>query len=170
MVEKLQEKVKPIYHFVLKMLLFSIPLYIILWTGWESTVYQNFVAEQTRGILHLMGTITQGSSNYFTANDIQFLISWDCTGWKSILFFIALLVSTPAKLKVKALGLVIGLYSLFIINILRIVLLIKLAITYGRNYFIFVHDILWQVFGIITVLLLWILWLYFGKISFHPTN
>ncbi|MFB6076054.1 MAG: archaeosortase/exosortase family protein [Candidatus Aenigmatarchaeota archaeon] len=168
--KELQEKMKSILYFVIKMLLFSIPLYIIIWTGWESLTYQNFITHQIKRILNLLGIVTMGSGNYFTTNGLQFLISWDCTGWKSILFFIALIISTPTKFTKKIIGIIVGLYGLFVTNILRIVILIELAILYGKDFFLFAHDILWQLFGITIVLVFWISWIYLEKISFHPTD
>lgn len=170
MAEEIQEKMKDILYFILKMLIFSIPLYIILWTNWESVLYQDFITQQVREILHLMGMATHGGGNQFVLNGISFMISWDCTGWKSIFFLAALIFSTPSRIKRKINGLVIGIYGLFMINIFRIVILVNLAVTHGVELFNFAHAVLWQLFGGITVLLMWLIWLYLGNISLYSTD
>ena len=63
--------------------------YILNYSGFESTVETTLITIKTING-HFAGTI-----------------DWDCTGWKSIFAFIALLIATPSTVKKKVYGLLL---------------------------------------------------------------
>lgn len=158
-ISRKNKKLFNILFFIGKLLIFSIPLYVVIWFNIDLYLYQNILASQIHWILKLIGISVGRTGIELLTKKTLFVISKDCTGWKSLLFFTALIISTPSKIKKKTSGLMFGLPVLYLANIFRIIVLILLGIFYGEGYFNLVHDIFWQLFSIGSVLFLWILWM-----------
>jgi exosortase/archaeosortase family protein len=72
----------------------------------------------------------------------------------------ALTIATPfATMKRKAKFLAISLPLLFILNFIRILTTIVIAINYGFKYFEVVHMFLWREGLIFLIVILWYVWL-----------
>lgn len=147
--------------FLVKFNLFSIPLYIIILTGFQS----NFLMELTTGItisfLHATGIETAMHADIITVpvKDGFFgaFVSWDSTGWKSMLALFALIFAAEFPLRKKLLGLVL-IPVVYATNIVRIWFMFFIS-TVNTNYFALAHLTVWSWGLIFTVLLLWVLWM-----------
>lgn len=155
---------KEIIVFIIKLNIFLIPLYLL--SNLKINIYplQNFIASSVLSLLKIMGisatmkdlVIIVHSQNYGFAGFIDF----DCTGWKSILAFTALIFATPNSGRKKLIGLSF-LPLVFFINILRIAIVFFIVATYDAEYFFIIHSIGWSFGMIFIVLALWILWMKF---------
>jgi exosortase/archaeosortase family protein len=87
-------------------------------------------------------------------------MTFDCTGWKSMYALFALVIATPgAALNKKLKFLLVGLPTIFAVNLLRIATTIAFVVSFGIAYLDVVHSILWQEGLIIAVVAVWYLWL-----------
>jgi len=84
-------------------------------------------------------------------------VDWDCTGWKSILVFIALVVATPTDWR-KKLKAWFFIPLIYLANILRVWFVFFFVSRFGIEHFETIHKTLWS-WGLIAVLLVcWVCW------------
>ena len=82
----------------------------------------------------------------------------ECTGVFEMLIFIAAIVSYPASLRKKLLGVLFGVPAIYAFNLLRIVFLALVAV-YWVQSFRFFHLYFWQVSMVLVIAVLWLIWL-----------
>ncbi len=155
-------KLVEVLKFLVKFNTFAIPLYIILLSGWTLVQLQQLTVDLTYRILMVTGA-EPTVSNFLISIPIKngnwaAFISWDCTGWKSMLAFFALVMSTPYSYRKKAIGL-IAIPLIYVVNLLRIFFMFLYVRTFDLAYYETVHSIVWSWGLILIVLLLWFLWL-----------
>ncbi len=149
--------------FLVRFLLLSIPLYLILLMDISLLPLQQAVSGNTLWILNVMGFTAHSEGLIMYVGDTDPFIFYtgpDCTGWKSMLCFLALVLATMgATMKKRAAGLVIGIPLIYAGNLARIVGVVLLEDAYGPEAAMAIHDWLWQAGLIALVLLLWLAWL-----------
>jgi exosortase/archaeosortase family protein len=155
-----QKRLFDIFLFLFKLLLFAIPLYIILFFHGVLFPLQIAVSQNVEFLLNSFGLDVLREGIVFKVNGFLFLISEDCTGWKSMLFLAALLFAVPrVDLKRRLIGLAAGLLLIYIGNLARILIMVSVSLGYEAEFASLVHDWFWQ-FGLVSlVLLIWIAWL-----------
>jgi len=165
-----QKRLWEAFVFLLKVIVFSIPLYIIL--TFHSILYplQDIVSQNVYYVLMLFGFDAARNGfllNIHGGNPFVFIVSEDCTGWKSMLFLTALVLAIPkVAWKRRATGLAFGIPLIYLGNLLRILIIVNVQQAYGIEFASVVHDYLWQAGLISLVLLVWVLWLaWAGKIK-----
>lgn len=147
--------------FLLKFNLFSVPLYAILVSGAKLP----FLIATTTFLSYSLVSATipasmENSIISIPAADGSFAayITWDSTGWKSMLAMAALIFATdfPRRKKLRGLVFVPLVYAA---NIVRIWLMFLAVHWYGTGVFPFLHTTLWS-FGLIaTILAFWVIWM-----------
>ncbi|HIG97139.1 MAG TPA: exosortase/archaeosortase family protein [Candidatus Aenigmarchaeota archaeon] len=153
-----------VLRFFIKFNLFAIPLYIILYEGWTLVELQLLVANAVTAMLQSIGFNP-------TAHDLLIsipirngnwgaFINWDCTGWKSMLAFFALVMATEFPLRRKLAGLLL-IPVIFVINLLRIVFMFFYVRTFDLANYQIVHAVIWSWGLIAVIIVLWLLWLRF---------
>ncbi len=148
--------------FLVKFNLFAIPLYIILFTGWTFVQLQQLTLDITYQILLLTGA-EPVLNDFLISIPIKngnwaAVINWDCTGWKSMLAFFALVMSTPFTMKKRALGLLL-IPLIYAINLVRIFFMFLYVRTFDLAHYELVHSVVWSWGLILTILLLWLVWM-----------
>ena len=116
-----EKQLKSVLKFLIKFNFFAIPLYLIIVTGWNFAWLQTTTANITYSLLSLFG-FSPTMNNLLITIPIKngnwaAYISWDCTGWKSILAFFALVMSTDFPTRKKLLGLLF-IPIIYLINII----------------------------------------------------
>jgi len=158
-----QKKMLASLIFLIKFTALALPLYLIIWLNVSLLPMQVLVSDHVSFLLGLLGydvvrdglIITAGSENPFI-----FYIGEDCTGWKSMLCFLALVLATPhVRLRKRLAGLAAGLPVIYLGNLSRIVAVVFIQRSYGDAAARLFHDWLWQAGLISIVLLAWIAWL-----------
>jgi len=163
-----KKKFETIAWFLIKFNLLAIPLYLAMYFNFSYPPLQNFLTAASVPFIELFGyetsLINSSNCNIPSIFGIGFeepiCISWDSTGWKSMYALAALAIATPVaawKRKLKFLG--IGLPLVFLINYLRIVTTILIALKFGWGYFDIVHTFLWREGLILAVVAIWYIWL-----------
>lgn len=173
-----QEKMWQTLLFLVKLLILVIPLYLILAFNVDLSPLQEITTNQAYWIFKNMGfdvsrdgfILSVGSADSavgINTNPVVFLISEDCTAWKSILLLFALIVAVAGvSMKKRLLGLAVGIPVLWLGNLARIFAIVLIAQNYGFTAASIVHDYLWQLGLISLVLLIWVVWLWFaGKMK-----
>ena len=159
-----QKKLKLILWFLLRFNLLAIPLYLAIYSNFSFQPLQTLFAQMTADILKAQDYVVQQNNQILTipaGNTIYSIdVSWDSTGWKSLYALAALVLAVPAStINNKLRFLAIGLPTIFILNLLRIVTTISIALNFGFQYFDIVHTVLWREGLIIAVVVLWYVWL-----------
>jgi len=156
------EKLIRVLWFLIKFNIFAIPLYIIMITGFVFYGMQEFVANIVSFLLNSTGIPASLSGiniiipvlgGFFSAE-----IIWDCVGWKSLLAFFALVFATDLSLRKKLWAMTL-LPVIFVINIIRLWFMFFYVYNFGLDGYSFVHAVVWSWGLIITIVILWILWL-----------
>jgi exosortase/archaeosortase family protein len=167
---KRQKKLWRTFGFLVRLLVLSIPLYIVIGLGISLMPLQVVVAGMAGRILEQMGfsVIQQGALLSVAAPGVAvpfgFIINEDCTGWKSMLFLFALIFAMPKVAMRKRLwGLAIGLPIIWVGNLARIIGVVLAERAYGVETALLIHDYGWQAGLIALVLGLWIIWLWWAR-------
>lgn len=164
----LRKKLITVAWFLVKFNLLAIPLYLIMYFNLSYPPLQNFLATISAPFIKLFGYQTSlVYSPYCNAKSIflpefekAICISWDSTGWKSMYALAALAIATPfIAWKKKWKFIAIGVPTVFVINYLRIVTTIVIAIKFGWQYFDIVHTVLWREGLILLIVAIWFVWL-----------
>lgn len=156
--------------FVLKILVFSVPLQLIMHFSHVLLPLQEIVAVKVSYVFAAMGYFVamDGISLTITGtHDFLFLITADCTGWKSMILLCALIFAVPSvDIKKRLIGLLIGIPVIYAGNIARIVLIVLAEQSYGLGTAMVIHDYLWQMGLVSLVMAIWVAWLVWtGKIT-----
>ena len=154
---------RKIIVFLSRLMLLSLPLYFILWSGVSLSPLQEAVSFQTEHVLSFAGlNVSRTSTRIEITGEkpFAFFIDEDCTGWKSMLFLFALVFAVPGvKLKKRLFGLVLGLPFIWIVNLSRIITIVFIEQAHGAQLALFFHAYVWKAVLISAVLLIWFLWM-----------
>lgn len=133
---------------------------------WTSSLFHNYFvafitqldAKLASIILNIFGwgTVTEGyqiSSDAMTLN-----VKTGCDGLEAMAIFGSGVIAYTAPLVNKFKGLLFGIGSLFVLNIIRVVHL-YISGVYMPNYFEFFHEEFWQAVVIIAALILLAVWI-----------
>lgn len=161
---KLHKRLISAIWFLVKLNLFAIPLYIIIFYNLNYLPFQVATASMTNLFLNSVGYnfLQDGNILAGVVGDTLFTveISWDSTGWKSLYVIAALALATPGiVLRKKLLFIAFALPSIFAINFIRIITTLLVSFNFGMEYFEFVHQFLWSAGMIVAVLAIWAYWL-----------
>jgi exosortase/archaeosortase family protein len=167
-----QQRLWRVFVFLVRMIVLTVPLYFILSASGILLPVQYAAADSTFWLLESAG---YPMAQYGTSLVIEgqqhfaFFITEDCTGWKSMLFFFALVFAvTGIRMKKRLLGLAIGVPLIWLGNLARIFIIVWIQQGYGTGLAMLLHDIFWQAGLIALVLILWSVW--FFKFSRTATD
>lgn len=90
-------------------------------------------------------------------NGFVVLIADACDGLLPIMIYVCAVLAFPARWKEKGWGMLLGLPSVFAINLARVITLMMIG-AYWRTAFDQVHMYVWQAFVSALALVIWVLW------------
>jgi len=155
-----EQKLWSTLQFFMRLLALSVPLYLVLFFLADMSALQLLVAGNSAWLMGLLGWDVIQEGSLLGLGAFSFLVSPDCTGWKSMLFLFALLFAVPRiPNRKRLLGLFIGIPIIYIGNLGRIVFTVFVQGIYGPETAGFVHDYLWRLGLAVLVLLMWGFWL-----------
>jgi exosortase/archaeosortase family protein len=168
---KEDKKLWNVLLFLVRFMLLSIPLYLVLLFDISLMPLQHAVSGSTLFMLRAAGFTahSEGLVMYVGEPDpFIFQTGPDCTAWKSMLCFIALVLATlGVTVRRRLLGLLAGIPLIYIGNLARIFGVVVLEDAYGLEAAMLIHDWLWQAGLISLVLLLWLAWLRWDALKTH---
>ena len=159
------EKKTELLNFLIRLNIFAIPLYIILYFNLSLPQLQYAIANITTYLLSSAG-FSPSIDGLLISIPIRdgtwaAVISWDCTAWKSMLAFLALVIATNYKSGNKLKGLVLFIPLIFIVNIMRIFFMFYYVRTFDLQHYSLVHAVVWSWGMIAVILVFWIVWMKF---------
>jgi exosortase/archaeosortase family protein len=165
-VSKKYQKLLKITKFLIKFNLFSIPLYLIILTGATWPALMRVTEGISFSLLRFIGVDASVSGGFIVVpvinGNFAATVSWDSTGWKSILAFFALVFATEFPLRKKLIGMLF-IPVIYFVNILRIVFMFFFVSRYDVAYYNLLHATLWSWGLIITIFVLWAAWMKYVK-------
>lgn len=155
---KRQEKLFEALVFFSKLLFAGLFFQAILFIYPDTSGAQAFLAQIVAFIVDpLMNTSFTASGIDVVAENITYVITQDCLGWKSMAAFAALVFASTRQYRKNAKYVFGGLLIIFVANIVRIVTTIYLSHT-GIISFEIIHDTLWKWSLTGLVLVMWLAW------------
>ncbi len=154
-----------ILKFLVILNLFGIPLHLIMYFG-NTYFIANIERAQVIFLLNLIGIKYKiFDVNYgkiypaIQVGNKVLILGEACTSIRNMLAFVALVFSSPRKIKQK----LKALYFLPIIYIANVLRIFTLAIFNSSPYFDFIHIFLWREGLIGLIIILWSYWLFSSK-------
>jgi exosortase/archaeosortase family protein len=158
---KLTKETKNILDFTTRLVLFSIPFFFLVVSGYQIPILMETSHNSALFLIESTGIPATVSENLIIipteGGEWAAFVSWDSSGWKSILVLFALIMATNVAIKKKLYGLLL-IPVLYGINIIRIWFMFWLVHTQGLTYYDFLHATLWSWGMIIALLALWLVW------------
>ncbi len=157
MIEEKHEKMKDIIVFAIKLSVLSLVLYAIS-RSFNFYPFQEFTAQRIYDFLVLVESSASREGTRIVINEFNFIITEDCTAWRGMFFFFALVASSGKSVLDVSKGILVGIPVLYSLNLLRIVALMFTLPIAGPAYYDVLHGALWQTTMILFVFFLWIMW------------
>ncbi len=155
-----QRKLLATLVFMLKLLAFAVPLYIVMSLPGLLLPLQEAVSANVHSLLGLIGFDVVRDGFSMASGDIAFFVSEDCTGWKSMLLLTALIFAVPgAGMRKRIAGVALGVTAVYLGNLARIIAVVLAWKAFGPGFAGLVHGYFWQAGLILLVLAVWIAWL-----------
>lgn len=121
--------------------------FLKIWTAHVASSFANFFGMHVT----LEGII-------ITVDTIQLEIIQECTGIFIIMITVSCVLSYPAEIKDRIIGIIFVIPFILALNFIRLLFLIYIA-KYQSDLFEYVHSYLWQGTFIIFIILAWFLWI-----------
>jgi archaeosortase B (VPXXXP-CTERM-specific) len=116
-----------------------------------------WTASSTASVLGLLGTSVSTEGTIVGSADFAYRIVAECTAIGPILLFVGAVIAYPATVRNKILGVGLGIVSLSLINLIRLVSLFYIGAAFPR-YLPMAHLLIWQAAIIISAILIWLFW------------
>ena len=163
-------KFELIADFLIKFNLLAIPMYAIMFADITFYPLQLFLTEIVYKVIESAGYwIAKSGITIILFAPVeppgpplaqQITMGFDCTAWKTIYTFAALVIATPvAGMWKKLRFIIIGSVALFAINVVRLITTLIAAYTLGFEYLEIMHTLLWREGLILALIALWLIWL-----------
>jgi exosortase H (IPTLxxWG-CTERM-specific) len=115
------------------------------------------VAQLSNFLINLLGTKSVLSYKTITSQSFSVLVINQCNGVFTTGIFISAVFAFPARLREKIIGILLGFFSIFVINVLRIVGIFFVGIKFP-NFMHEAHVWVAQTLVIILSISIWLLW------------
>jgi exosortase/archaeosortase family protein len=122
--------------------------------------FPGFLAASVGFVAELLGLevrVHDVSVHFRTYNGFGYTIISDCAGYFVMLIFSAAVIAFPSRITDKIYGLLLGIPSLYFINVTRLVFI---GLVCSKYHFLFdyLHEYMWQGIFIVFVIGIWIVW------------
>lgn len=160
--EKLKNKAKIIKLIKFLSIYFGVIALYYVFISLESNSIFEYYIQMTSIIsgafIRLFDSSVVVNGDLISGKTFTIILSFGCEGSEPLAVFIAGILAYPSLLKAKLKGLMIGVPSLYILNILRIAALYAIGNVYPQA-FDFFHITVFPVIFILVALLFWVLWI-----------
>lgn len=119
--------------------------------------YTTFVAHQARFVLNLLGESARVDGQVLSSPRFAVQIYNGCNGLEAILVFVAGVLAFPAPWRRRLVGVVVGVLTIQVVNIIRVVSLFYIGI-FKPQWFAVSHVFIWQSLIILVGVVLWLVW------------
>ncbi len=115
------------------------------------------VAKTSGFTLNAIGQDVRMVGTQIFGNNFAVDIKNGCNGLETVIIFVSAVLSFPAPIKARAIGLVLGVVAIQLVNLVRVVALF-LTGSYLPQFFDSSHTVVWQTIVIGFGVLLWMFW------------
>ncbi|MBI4167466.1 MAG: exosortase/archaeosortase family protein [Candidatus Aenigmarchaeota archaeon] len=158
-----QRKLWVVAVFLARVAALSLPLYFILWINPSFDSLQYAVRDNALSVAKVAGVNADVDGFDLKLDTVDgpvtINIAADCTGWKSAVAYLALVLAVPKISNKKRLLALVGIPILYAVNVVRIAFLLWVAVNMGFGYFRVFHEYLWKLGLSLAVLVVWYAWL-----------
>lgn len=119
--------------------------------------FTGLVASTSAAALNLLGQGVTQNGTVLTGTHFAVNIRNGCNGVEALIIFVAAVLAFPATWRSRAIGLVLGVAAIQLVNLIRVVALF-LTGAYLPKLFESSHTVIWQTIVILCAVLLWIFW------------
>jgi archaeosortase B (VPXXXP-CTERM-specific) len=156
---KLVNRNKEVIQFIALFITFCIVFYLPYYYFMDRFAFLGNITAAILGfLLRIFGMDIVVSGNDVTiAGHITLNIVDECTAMFGSIVYISCVLAYPADAKKKAIGIVLGIPCLYLINMVRLVIL-AFVVVLNPGIFEFVHTYLWQTIFIVFVIVIWLVW------------
>ena len=124
---------------------------VLPWTSALASI-STWIVTLFDGNVAAAGKVMRSTTNGFAVS-----IEAGCNGVEATLVLLAAMVAFPAPWRHKAVGLVIGVLAVQVLNILRVISLFYLG-QWNYSVFEWAHLYVWQALIMLDVLVVWLIW------------
>jgi len=150
---------KPVLKFIVYFVAIASLSFLVFYSFQRQFLWLNrTTAQLLANTLSLLGFKATAAGVSVTVSGLTLQIIDECTALFSLIVFTSVVLAYRASVRQKALGLILGLPALLLLNLLRLVFLTIIGIHYP-SLFDYLHYYLWQSTFIIFVLLLFLIWI-----------
>ena len=132
--------------------------FISIWLDAELHGFMDLTAVICGKALSLFSSDISISEQFVTFDGFSIEIIEECTGLMEMLIFLAALLSYPASWKAKGIGFLLGIPTLYLFNIIRIIFLTIVG-AHANSLFKFMHLYFWQATLILMITGVWVSWI-----------
>ncbi len=125
--------------------------------GEQFRPYLELIAATTAGVLDLLGYEITVNDTMVSSSQFSMQIVQGCDAIEPIALFAAAVVASPVSLWAKIPGLLVGWVSLLLINLLRLVSLFIIGISFPALFDV-MHEHIWQAVFIVLAIVFWAIW------------
>lgn len=159
-IEEFNERQKKLFDtsiFLSKMLLAGAFFQLLIIIYPDTTGFQAALADITQRILEILGVNLRKQGINLIDQNVTYIVTQDCLGWKSMAAFTALIFSSTNQYRKYIKPLVLGLLAIINVNIFRIVTTIYLS-HINLISFEIIHSFFWKWGLTFLVIIMWIIW------------
>jgi exosortase/archaeosortase family protein len=148
-------------------LLVLVVLYAVFYNSGPMVTLSEVTAGASGWLLNLFGQSVSVQGTNLTSTQLNLQIIPECTAASSFAIYLAAIVAYPAQLSAKGRGILIGVFGLFLLNLVRIASLYAVGGTFPE-YLDFAHLVVWQSVMVILTIVLWMSWT--RHVAIHTAN
>lgn len=161
---RLWKKLSPVVRFIILFLVMLLMVGIVtsqLLSRFHEKILwlMSFTASVAGGVLSLFSSQVSYHDTTIVFKGFRVEIIDECTGLFEIFIYMAAVLAYSTSIKKKLLGLAVGIPTIYLFNIARIIFLL-VAGAYSQRLFNFMHLYFWQGTLIIMISSIWAAWLY----------
>jgi archaeosortase B (VPXXXP-CTERM-specific) len=145
--------------FVAFMTLFHAGLWFALPEWKDNFQVQDFISRVVSMTLNTLGVASTAQGNQIILKTSFLIVTQECTGENVIILFTSFVLAYSSSTRSKLIGLVIGISSISVINIVRIVGIGLMSQFLSCRYVNLFHDYIWQTAFLFLVVTMWFIWI-----------
>lgn len=154
---KEESRKKETWEIILRALVLLLPLILLSYLEFKLRFFQEILFLQVTFLLKVLGVPFETFGYQITAGNLNSIISFDCTGWRQLYIYFALVLLPPGIEMAKRLQGWLFLIPLYFYNTFRAVFSIWIGyMNYG--WFKPVHFFLWDFLFLVLMFLFWERW------------
>lgn len=157
---------------VLMGVFYGFTLFTHFWSNRFMLGYLNMIATVSGFVLRLLGQGVTVSGSHISSAVFSVAINRGCSAIEPTALFISAVIAFPAFYLKKVPGIIFGILSLAILNLIRIITLFLIGV-YLPKLFHLMHIDVWQglfVFFAVILWIVWILWAMQNRIPIEETS